>query len=106
MTDQLSGNAIKSSDTLKAHNTEVFLQGSYANKAIDLHETSYYVEERRRSVPWIGSHCGGQDCERTHPIILAGRNWEIQEIDWKGRKVYVAPSESGEKCVGREVPVN
>ena len=33
-----------------------------------------------------------QDGERRHPVILAGRTWDIGEIDWKRRKVYVTPS--------------
>jgi ATP-dependent Lhr-like helicase len=33
-----------------------------------------------------------QDGERKHPVILAGRTWDIEEIDWNRRKVFVSPS--------------
>lgn len=46
-----------------------------------------------------------QDGRRRHPVILAGRSWDIEEIDWNRRKIYVKPSaEHGKvrwKGVGR-----
>jgi len=28
-----------------------------------------------------------------HPVILAGKSWDIQTVDWKARRIYVVPSE-------------
>ncbi|HEY0792410.1 MAG TPA: helicase-related protein, partial [Chthoniobacterales bacterium] len=30
---------------------------------------------------------------KRHPVILGGRSWEFQEIDWKKRRIFVTPSE-------------
>ena len=31
---------------------------------------------------------------KRHPVILAGRSWDFQEIDWKKRRIFVVPSEA------------
>jgi len=33
-----------------------------------------------------------QDGECRHPVILAGRSWDIEDINWNRRKVFVTPS--------------
>ncbi len=33
------------------------------------------------------------DGPKRHPIILAGRSWDVQSIEWKTRRIFVTPSE-------------
>ena len=33
-----------------------------------------------------------QDTDNKHPVVLAGRNWDIETIEWDRRRVFVVPS--------------
>lgn len=33
-----------------------------------------------------------QDKENKHPVVLAGRSWDIEDIEWDRRRVFVVPS--------------
>ena len=43
------------------------------------------------SLDWLSLVQGGGDGR--HPIILAGRTWEVQSIDWRKRRLFVTPSQ-------------
>jgi ATP-dependent Lhr-like helicase len=40
----------------------------------------------------------GEDASRLSAIILAGRTWQIQKVDWQARRVFVVPSEGNGKA--------
>jgi ATP-dependent Lhr-like helicase len=44
------------------------------------------------SLDWLAIAQG--EGEKRQPIILAGRSWDIQTIEWKTRRIFVTPSES------------
>ena len=44
-----------------------------------------------------------QESARKHPVILAGRSWDLQEIDWKKRRVFVTPSDERGKVRWRGI---
>jgi ATP-dependent Lhr-like helicase len=43
------------------------------------------------TLDWLA--LASQEGGRRHPVILAGRSWDLLEIDWKKRRIFVAPSE-------------
>lgn len=44
------------------------------------------------TLDWLALAQG--DGERKHPIILAGKSWDVQSIEWKTRRIFVTPSEA------------
>lgn len=51
----------------------------------------FYGKQSIGTLDWLGLAFPAEG--RRHPIILAGRNWDIEEIDWNKRTVFVSPSE-------------
>lgn len=43
------------------------------------------------TLDWLA--LASQEGGRKHPVILAGRSWNVLEIDWTKRRVFVAPSD-------------
>lgn len=43
------------------------------------------------SLDWLSLNVGEKGAMQ--PVILAGQSWEIESIDWSGRKIYVSRSE-------------
>ncbi|MBV9997782.1 MAG: DEAD/DEAH box helicase [Verrucomicrobia bacterium] len=53
------------------------------------------------TLDWLA--LASNDGSRRHPVILAGRSWDLLEIDWKKRRVFVTPSEGRGKVRWRGV---